>query len=110
MHAGVDRPEAYEREAGAALTAVDAHLRLRLGLVMSDDPGGRNDGAVIAKANALSSTTICRTVAVGSADSAMILARMTNVFGAGFLGFPARPEPPARRSIKKEACSCRWIR
>jgi hypothetical protein len=32
----------------------------------------------------------------------MILARMIEIFGAGFRGLPVRPEPPARRPRPKK--------
>ncbi len=50
--------DAYEQEAGATLTAAGvlaAYLRPTFDFIMSGDPGARNYGAVIAKANASSS-------------------------------------------------------
>lgn len=50
--------EAYEREAHATLTAagvLGAYLRPTFDFIMSGDPGARNYGAVIAKANASAS-------------------------------------------------------
>lgn len=51
--------QAYECKAGASLTAegvIGAYLRPTFEYIMSGDPGARNYGAVIAKANASSST------------------------------------------------------
>jgi AcrR family transcriptional regulator len=50
--------QAYARKAGASLTAegvIGAYLRPTFGYIMSGDPGARNYGAVVAKANASSS-------------------------------------------------------
>lgn len=149
--------QAYERKAGAQLTAegvVGAYLRPTFGYIMSGDPGARNYGAVIAKANASSSSDdvnfavtpfdpvvhklveLLRRVRPDCADTdiywfyhmlsgaitlslaetgridhlsngrcqsgdfATILARMIEIFGAGFNGLPGRAQARAARRAR----------
>lgn len=152
--------EAYERGVSTTLTAegvLDAYLRPTFDFIMSGDPGARNYGAVIAKANASSSTddvnvavspfdpvvhklvsllgrvrpecaetdifwfyhmlsgaitlSLAETGRIDilsggrcrSDDTAIILERMIEIYGAGFAGLPARAEPaPPRPKPRKK--------